>query len=82
MILFQLNVLGLSICTREALRLMKNDGIDDGHIININSMLGHRDVPMAFVHFYGSTKHMTVALTKALNAELRQQKSKIRVTVS
>ena len=31
--------------------------------------------------FYIGTKHMVTALTKALNAELRQKKSKIRVTV-
>ena len=32
-------------------------------------------------HFYAGTKHMVTALTKALNAELRQKKTKIRITV-
>jgi short-subunit dehydrogenase len=46
-------------------------------------MAGH-DVPTAInmVHFYSATKHMVTALTKALNSELRQKKSKIRVTVT
>nr|CAD7264407.1 unnamed protein product [Timema shepardi] len=34
--IFDLNVLGLSICTREAFKLMKEKGVDDGHIIHIN----------------------------------------------
>lgn len=32
----QVNVLALSICTREAYRSMKERKVDDGHIININ----------------------------------------------
>ncbi|OQV18805.1 Dehydrogenase/reductase SDR family member 11 [Hypsibius exemplaris] len=79
--MIDLNVLGLSICAREALRLMDKDNIDDGHIININSMAGHNIfASMPIIHFYMGTKHMVTALTKALNAELRQKKSKIRVT--
>lgn len=32
----QVNVLGLSICAREAYQSMKERKVDDGHIININ----------------------------------------------
>ena len=32
----QVNVLGLSICTREAYQSMRERKVDDGHIININ----------------------------------------------
>jgi len=32
----QVNVLALCICTKEAIRLMRELGIDDGHIIHIN----------------------------------------------
>jgi NAD(P)-dependent dehydrogenase (short-subunit alcohol dehydrogenase family) len=31
-----LNLLGLSICTKEALQSMKERGVDDGHIIHIS----------------------------------------------
>jgi NAD(P)-dependent dehydrogenase (short-subunit alcohol dehydrogenase family) len=34
--IFDLNVLGLSVCTKEALQSMKERGVDDGHIIHIN----------------------------------------------
>lgn len=33
---FQVNVLALCICTREAVKSMQERGVDDGHIININ----------------------------------------------
>jgi len=79
--MINLNVLALSICAREALRLMTKDQVNDGHIVNINSMAGHNIFPtLTSMHFYVGTKHMVTALTKALNAELRQKKSKIRVT--
>ncbi|KAG8226191.1 hypothetical protein J437_LFUL012469 [Ladona fulva] len=35
--LYDVNVIGLSICTSEALQLMRDTGVDDGHIIHINS---------------------------------------------
>jgi short-subunit dehydrogenase len=34
--MLDLNVLGLSVCTKEALQSMKERGVDDGHIIHIN----------------------------------------------
>jgi short-subunit dehydrogenase len=34
--MLDVNVLGLSVCTKEALQSMKERGVDDGHIIHIN----------------------------------------------
>jgi len=34
--MMDLNVLGLSVCTQQALKSMKERGVDDGHIIHIN----------------------------------------------
>ncbi|KAK3927703.1 Farnesol dehydrogenase [Frankliniella fusca] len=66
---------------------MKKHGIKDGHIINTNSVAGHRIVvlPGDLVSFvpYCSTKHATVALTEGLRLDLQALKPagfKIRVT--
>ena len=45
----------LTVCTREAVKLMRETGVDDGHIINIGSMSGHRVIP-GTLHFYTATK--------------------------
>jgi NAD(P)-dependent dehydrogenase (short-subunit alcohol dehydrogenase family) len=37
--IFDLNVLGLSVCTKEALQSMKERGVDDGHIVHINRLV-------------------------------------------
>jgi short-subunit dehydrogenase len=37
--MLDLNILGLSVCTKEALQSMKERGVDDGHIIHINRLL-------------------------------------------
>ncbi|CAB1316417.1 unnamed protein product, partial [Coregonus sp. 'balchen'] len=75
------NVLALSICTREAYQSMKERNVDDGHIININSMGGHRMVPSADEHFYCATKYAVTALTEGLRQELREAKTHIRATI-
>lgn len=38
--IFDTNVLGLSVATREALKSMEENKVD-GHIVHINSVLGH-----------------------------------------
>uniref|UniRef100_A0A6I8QMH2 Dehydrogenase/reductase (SDR family) member 11 n=1 Tax=Xenopus tropicalis TaxID=8364 RepID=A0A6I8QMH2_XENTR len=76
----EVNVLALSICTREAYQSMKERNIDDGHIININSMSGHRVLPSTVMHFYSATKYAVTALTEGLRQELREEKSHIRAT--
>ncbi|NP_001088432.1 dehydrogenase/reductase (SDR family) member 11 S homeolog [Xenopus laevis] len=78
--MIDVNVLALSICTREAYQSMKERNIDDGHIININSMSGHRVVPTAVMHFYSATKYAVTALTEGIRQELREEKSHVRAT--
>lgn len=78
--MLDVNILALSICTREAYQSMNERNVDDGHIININSMSGHRVVPSADVHFYSSTKFAVTALTEGLRQELREANTHIKAT--
>ncbi|KAJ9585026.1 hypothetical protein L9F63_020636, partial [Diploptera punctata] len=77
--ILETNVLGLSICTKEALQIMKDNAVDDGHIIHINSDLGHRPPGYIYV-MYSASKHAVTVLTEGLRRELIKQNSKIRVT--
>lgn len=74
------NMIGLCVCTREAVKLMREANIDDGHIVHISSMSGYRVVPGTKMGFYSATKHAVRALTEALRLELRDIKSNIRVS--
>lgn len=78
--MFNVNVLALSICTREAYQSMKERNVDDGHIININSMCGHRVPPQSVIHFYSATKYAVTALTEGLRQELLEARTHIRAT--
>ncbi|XP_026138449.1 dehydrogenase/reductase SDR family member 11-like isoform X2 [Carassius auratus] len=69
--IMDVNVIALSVCTREAYQSMKERKIDDGHIININS---------ADAHFYTASKYAVTALTEGLRQELREAKTNIRAT--
>ncbi|XP_024215425.2 farnesol dehydrogenase [Halyomorpha halys] len=73
------NLTGLLETTIHGLRSMKKNGIDDGHIININSIHGHRVVSPA-ISVYIATKHGVTVLSETLKTELGEKKSKIRVT--
>ncbi|KAM8905469.1 dehydrogenase/reductase SDR family member 11-like [Spinachia spinachia] len=78
--MLNVNVLALCICTREAYQSMKERNVDDGNIININSMSGHRVPRSADGHFYSSTKYSVTALTEGLRQELRDANTHIRAT--
>ncbi|XP_051814234.1 dehydrogenase/reductase SDR family member 11-like isoform X3 [Acanthochromis polyacanthus] len=78
--MLDVNVLALSICTREAYQSMKERNVDDGHIININSVCGHLILPLGELHFYTATKFAVTALNEGLRQELREAKSHIRAT--
>uniref|UniRef100_A0A2K5D5N2 Dehydrogenase/reductase SDR family member 11 n=1 Tax=Aotus nancymaae TaxID=37293 RepID=A0A2K5D5N2_AOTNA len=77
--MLNVNVLALSICTQEAYQSLKEWNVDDGHIININSMSGHRVVPQSVTHFYSATKYAITALTEGLRQELREHPPHIQI---
>jgi len=76
--MLEVNVLGLAIATREAIRDMDRRGVA-GHVVHVSSMAGHR-VPGPDSGMYAATKFAVRALTEALRQELRTRKSAIRVS--
>lgn len=73
----EVNLLGLCMCTREAVQDMQRRD-SDGHIIHISSMAAHRVPPGSGM--YAATKYGVRALTEALRQELREVQSPVRVT--
>ncbi|KAJ8959868.1 hypothetical protein NQ318_011603 [Aromia moschata] len=73
------NVIGLCIATREAIKIMKENNID-GHIIHINSIVGHKVLTLKYLDIYCATKFAVTALAETLRLELNSLKSKIKIT--
>lgn len=71
------NVIALCICTREAIKLMRELRNDHGHILHVSSMSGHR-VPSSGM--YSASKFAVRALTEGLRQELRADNSAIRIS--
>jgi NADP-dependent 3-hydroxy acid dehydrogenase YdfG len=64
---------------------MKKHGINDGHIVHINSTLGHK-IPFAeglktHLNMYGASKFAVNALTETYRQDFIFEKTKIKVTV-
>ncbi|KAF5302096.1 hypothetical protein FQR65_LT08647 [Abscondita terminalis] len=73
------NVFGLCLMTREAVRRMRKHEVD-GHIVNINSMCGHMIPPLTDLNVYPASKYAVTALTETVRQELREINSKIKIT--
>jgi 3-oxoacyl-[acyl-carrier protein] reductase len=69
---FNLNVLGLLLTTKEAVKMIGSDG---GSIINVSSIAGPMPVPMASV--YSATKAAVDAITVSLAGELGPKKIRV-----
>jgi len=63
------NLTGMFLCTREALRLMKRQSPRGGRIINNGSIAAHAPRPLAAA--YTASKHGVTGLTKATSIEGR-----------
>ncbi|XP_034116143.1 farnesol dehydrogenase-like [Drosophila albomicans] len=76
-----INVLGVSWCTREAFQSMERRKINDGHIVIVNSILGHRvpNVGMS-LNMYAPSKHAITALTEVLRQEFLAKGTHIKIT--
>ncbi|XP_049799426.1 dehydrogenase/reductase SDR family member 11-like [Schistocerca nitens] len=77
--LLYINVLGLSICTREAVQDMLSRGVDDGFIIHTCSIWGHITPNQSGIAMYCASKQAVKTLLEGLRKDLVARKSKIRV---
>uniref|UniRef100_A0A224XIH3 Putative dehydrogenase n=1 Tax=Panstrongylus lignarius TaxID=156445 RepID=A0A224XIH3_9HEMI len=77
---YETNVIGPVTFTQLVVEIMKKHNINDGHIININSVGGHSILQVPGAGNYGASKHAITVLTECLKNELAAMKSKIRVT--
>lgn len=77
------NVLGVCICAKQAIKRMTANGIA-GHIVNINSITGHYlpYVENLDLNIYPATKHAVTGLVESLRQELNTLGSKIKISVS
>ncbi|KAJ3655658.1 hypothetical protein Zmor_014779 [Zophobas morio] len=73
------NVMGLCIATREAVKIMSANNIK-GHIIHINSVAGHKVLNYPGMNLYTASKYAVTALTETLRHELNAIDSKIKTT--
>ncbi|XP_054767898.2 dehydrogenase/reductase SDR family member 11-like [Lytechinus pictus] len=79
-IMQEVNVLGTLFCCREAVNLMKKNGVDDGVLINLVSLAAYKWTPISDMHFYGASKVMLMAIQEGFRQELREIKSNIRIS--
>ncbi|XP_038060830.1 dehydrogenase/reductase SDR family member 11-like [Patiria miniata] len=76
--MFEVNVLAVAICCREAVKQMEEKGATDGQLLVTNSLSGHR-LTTKDTYFYAVTKHAVTALVEAIRRELREKKNHIRI---
>lgn len=78
---FDVNVIALTTCCREAIKVMRANGVDHGQIINVNSVLGHKIIMGAGTGVYTASKYAVTAVTETIRGELATAGSKIKITV-
>lgn len=85
----QTNLWGLIMCTKKAVEIMKRKNVIGGHIININSVVGH-SVPYLSIpgfnqkpsfNVYPSSKYAITALNEVLRQEFNFDNAKYKITV-
>ncbi|XP_018325332.1 farnesol dehydrogenase-like isoform X2 [Agrilus planipennis] len=77
--IFDTNVLGLCLATREAVKNMRESNVS-GHVIHINSRCGHRVPNVPNVNVYPASKHAVTALAETLRHELHRNNLNIKIT--
>jgi len=78
--MFDVNVLGLLMVTKQSFTLMKENNIDDGHIVLVNTMSGIRVLNNKAAHCYAASKFAVTAIREGIRNELREMNSHIRIS--
>lgn len=80
--IFNLNVIAATICVRETVKSLRKRNAK-GHIINLNSILGHRipDVPKPCFGIYPGSKFALSAINHLIKAEMSFHQAPIKLTV-
>jgi len=76
---FDVNVLGLCLCTREAVRMMREITTEDAVVIHVNSLAAERVPFIPGFSVYPASKRAITGLAMTLRHELAG--TRIRVTV-
>jgi len=78
--MMDVNVLALCLCTQLSIKSMTDKKINEGQIIMISSMSGHRVPPNPSTRFYSATKFAVTGLLEGWRQEVRDLGSNIRVS--
>ncbi|CAA9999647.1 unnamed protein product [Nesidiocoris tenuis] len=78
--MFDLNVIAVGACIREHIQSMKRHNVNDGHIIDICSIVAHRIIDFPGFYVYTATKQAVKAITEGVRQELLKANSQTRVT--
>lgn len=81
------NVWGLVLCTKKAVEIMKRGDVVGAHVINLNSIAGHKVVSLNTsnlpqLNIYPASKCAVTALTEVLRQEFNHDNFHFKVTVS
>lgn len=77
------NIMSVVYCVREAFNSMKKRNVD-GHIVIINSVLGHKIpmMPNGSINMYAPSKFAVTAMVETYRQEFANAGTKVKVTVS
>jgi len=82
--ILDVNVLGVTWCTRQWFLSLQRRKVNDGHVVVINSVVGH-SVPAVegfSLNMYAPSKHAITALTEILRQEFIKKGTQTKITVS
>ncbi|XP_049855547.1 dehydrogenase/reductase SDR family member 11-like [Schistocerca gregaria] len=77
--MFEVNELGLAICSREAVQDMMRRGVDDGFVIHISSTGAHIPMYVDGLGMHSANKTAVRVMAEGLRKDLVAKKSNIRV---